>query len=51
VAYISSIHKKESKKDLNNYRGILMTSTMNQLYGKILSGLIEKEYSNLKEKK
>ena len=40
VAYISSIHKKGSKKDCSNYRG---TSVTSRLYGKILTDLIEKE--------
>jgi len=39
--YISSIHKKESKRDCSNYRGISMTSVMSRLYGKILRDLIE----------
>jgi len=51
VAYISSIYKKESEKDPNNYQGISMTNTMSKLYGRILCGLIEKEYSNLEEEK
>jgi hypothetical protein len=41
VAYISSIHKKGSKKDCSNYRGISLTSIMSRLYGKILRDLIE----------
>jgi len=46
VTYISSIYKKRSKRDSNNYRGIL--NTMSWLYGRILNGLIEKD---LEEKK
>jgi len=34
VAYISSIHKKGSKKDCYNYRGISVMSVMSRLYGK-----------------
>lgn len=49
LAYISSIHKKGSKKDPNNYRGISVTSTMSRLYGKILRDLIETEYSSYEE--
>lgn len=49
LAYISSIHKKGSKKDPNNYRGISVTSTMSRLYGRILRDLIETEYSNEEE--
>jgi len=36
VAYISSIHKKGSKKVCSNYRGISVTSVMSRLYGKII---------------
>ena len=43
VAYISSIHKKGSKKDCFHYRGISVTSVMSRLYGKILRDLIEEE--------
>jgi len=43
VAYISSIHKKGSKKDCSNYRGISVMSMMSRIYGKILRGLIEEE--------
>jgi len=43
VAYISSIHKKGSKKDCSNYRGISVMSVMSRLYGKILIDLIEEE--------
>lgn len=49
VAYITSIHKKGSKKNPNNYRGISVTSTMSRLYGRILRDLIEEEYSSLEE--
>ena len=34
VAYISSIHKKGSKKDCYNYRGISVMCVMSRLYGK-----------------
>lgn len=47
VAYISPIHKKGSKKDLNNYGGISITS--NELYRRILRDQIEREYSDLEE--
>jgi len=43
VAYISSIHKKGSKKDCANYSGISVTSVMSRLYGKILGDLTEEE--------
>jgi len=49
MAYISPIYKKGSKKDFSNYRGISVTSTMSQLYGRILNSLIEKKYSNFEE--
>ncbi|XP_030757305.1 uncharacterized protein LOC115883134, partial [Sitophilus oryzae] len=48
-AYISSIYKKGSSKDPNNYRGISVTSTMSRLYGRILRNLIEEEYSSYEE--
>jgi len=43
VAYVSSIHKKGSKKDCSNNRGISVTSVMSRLYGKILRDLREEE--------
>ena len=43
VAYISSIHKKGSKEDCSNYRGISVTSVMSRVYGKILRDLTEEE--------
>jgi len=48
--HISSQYtKKEDKKDSSNYRGISASNTMSRLYERILSDLIEKEYSNLEE--
>jgi len=49
VAYISSIHKKGSKKDCSNYRGISVTSVMSRLYGKILRDLIGEENKDEEE--
>ena len=49
VAYISSIHKKGSKEDCSNYRGISVTSVMSRLYGKILRDLIEEENKDEEE--
>jgi hypothetical protein len=49
VAYIYNIYKKESKRDLKNYREISVTTTMNRLYERILDSLIEKEYSSLEK--
>ena len=49
VAYISSIHKKGSKKDCSNYRGISVTSVISRLYGKILIDLIEEENKDEEE--
>jgi len=43
------MHKKEFKRDSNNYREISMTSTMSRLYERILKDLNEKEYSYLGE--
>ena len=50
VAYISSIHKKGSKKDRFHYRGISVTSVMSRLYGKILRDLIEEENKDEEER-
>jgi len=49
VAYISSIHKKGSKKDCSNYRGISVMSVMSRLYGKILRDFIEEENKDEEE--
>ena len=46
VAYISSVHKKGSKKDCSNYRSI---SVISRLYGKILRDLIEEENKDEEE--
>jgi hypothetical protein len=48
-AYISSVHKKGSKKDCSNYRGISVTSVMSRLYGKSLRDLTEEENKYGKE--
>ena len=50
VAYISSIHKKGSKKECSNYRGISVTSVMSRLCGKILRDLIEEENKDEEKK-
>jgi len=49
VAYISSIHKKGSKEDCSNYRGISVTRVMRRLYGKMLRDLIEEENKDEEE--
>jgi len=49
VIYIFFIYKKRSERDLRNYRGILMTSIMTRIYGRILRDLIKKKYSNPEE--
>ena len=49
VAYISTVHKKGSKKDCSNYRSISVTSVMSRLYGKILRDLIEEEDNDEEE--
>jgi hypothetical protein len=50
VAYILSIHKKGSKEDCSNYRGISVTRVMSRLYGKILrEDLIEEESKDEEE--
>jgi len=41
--------KKKSKKNPSNYGEISVSNIISRLYGRILSGLIEKEYRNLKE--
>jgi len=43
VAYSSSIHKKGSKEDCSNYRGISVTNVMSRIYGKTLRDLMEEE--------
>jgi hypothetical protein len=47
--YISSIHKKGSKKDCSNYRDISVTSVMSRLYGKILRDFVEEENKDEEE--
>ena len=42
--WITSIHKKGSKTDCNNYRGITVTSTLSRLYGRIIKERICEEY-------
>jgi len=49
VTYISPIHKKGSKEDCSNYRGISVTSVMSRLCGKILRDLIEEENKDEEE--
>ena len=49
VAYISSIHKKGSKKDCSNYTGISVTSVISRLYSKILRDLTEEENKDEEE--
>ena len=50
VAYISSIHKKGSKKDCSKYRGTSVTTVMSRLYSKIIRDLIEKRIKMKKNK-
>ena len=40
-AYLTSIFKKGSRKDCENYRGISVIATMGRLYGKILQNKLE----------
>ena len=49
IGYVSSIHKKESKTQCKNYRGISVTSSMERLYGKILKTRLENTIVNIKE--
>jgi hypothetical protein len=49
VAFISLIHTKGSKEDCSNSRGILVTSVMSRLYGKIHRDLIEEENKDEEE--
>jgi len=49
IAYISSIHKKGSKKDCSNYRDVSVKSVMSSLYGKIFRDLIEGENKDEEE--
>lgn len=43
---IIPIHKKGSKLQYNNYRGIFVTSTISRVYGRLLRDFIEEEYRN-----
>jgi len=43
IAHLTSIHKKGSKKECSNYRGISVTATVGRLYGRILKTRIENE--------
>ena len=42
TAYITSIYKKGSRKDPNNYRGLSVNCSMSRLFGKILKRKLEK---------
>ena len=44
---ISTIHKKGSRDQCENYRGIAVTSTGSKIYGKILKDKIEQEYMDM----
>ena len=44
TAYISSIHKKGSKLQCSNYRGISVTSTISRIYGRIIRDMVEDDY-------
>lgn len=46
LSFMSTIHKKGSKEVCDNYRGIAVMSTISRIYGKILKGKIEREYSD-----
>jgi len=43
ITYMSSIHKKDNKKNRNNYREISVTNTMSKLYDRILRDFTEAE--------
>ena len=47
MGYISTIHKKGSKDDCKNYRGITVTSTLSRLYGRVLKHFLEAEYKEM----
>lgn len=47
TSYMSTIHKKGSKDNCDNYRGIAVLSSISRVYGKILTKKIEGEYTNL----
>jgi len=49
MVYISSIHKKEESKRNQQLSRNFKYNESEYNYGRILSGLIEKEYSNLEE--
>ena len=43
---IIPIHKKEDRMKCTNYRGRLVTSTLNRLYGRNIRDLVEQEYGD-----
>ena len=49
IGYVSSIHKKGSKTQCKNYRGISVTSSMGRLYGKILKTRLENTIVDIEE--
>ena len=49
IGYVSSIHKKGSKTQCKNYRGISVTCSVKSLYGEILKTRLEKTIVDIQE--
>lgn len=49
MGYMSSIHKKGSKTECKNYRGICVTSSMGRLYGRIIKSRLEENIVDIEE--
>ncbi|XP_030761089.1 uncharacterized protein LOC115886156 [Sitophilus oryzae] len=47
TSYIITIHKKGSKDDCDNYRGISVLSSVSRFYGKLVKKRIEEEYRDM----
>ncbi|XP_030765487.1 uncharacterized protein LOC115889574 [Sitophilus oryzae] len=47
TSYITTIHKKGSKDDCDNYRGISVLSSVSRVYGKLVKKRIEEEYRDM----
>ncbi|XP_024891525.1 uncharacterized protein LOC112467233 [Temnothorax curvispinosus] len=41
TSFITSLYKKEDRKDMSNYRGLSVNSTLSRLFGKIIKALLE----------
>lgn len=46
LSFLTPIHKKGNKENCDNYRGIVVTTSISKIYGKILNKRIEQEYTD-----